>query len=637
MSHELLLVVGPADADARARRRRVVEHAAGQVPGSGSWTVVESSTATLGIVTTDPPGGSSVSVETTRAGTVAVLGVSRRALDAVARDPLQGAELGSEAGHVSLVLGADGSVQVGTDGTGFLPCYWTERDDELLLATHLASLVSLGAPPDPDEQGVLEYLVMLHPLRERTTLRDVQMLPAGGRLVRLPGRAATLSTRRLFTPSGDSMSDDLAVRTFRQIWGETISDISRGAAGERVVLGLSGGLDSRAVAVEAVRHGFRPLTYTYGSRSTREGEVASAVAEALELEHLLIPVTRDRMLPDPVSMAGVLDGAHSPGEMYELWFADRLRSFADVVVNGLAGGPLWGDDKALGLRTTEAVLAAQVARYGPDVAAVRSLLAPQLADSVAERIRMSLADSMAEWDMTARPDMPIFWKVHNRQFRWGNMLTNGLRRAGIRTEAPFLDARFLTFAARLTPEQRRNGRLYLRVQREVFGPTAQVPRSDDGNAPRHLDHVYWSGDSSYARQLAALTARHPVSGVRRGMRQAVRVGGSWVRGHTGLAWVGDSEEARRSVFASDLWVRTQRQYRERLARFLEAAPVPDLLSAAAVERSIDALRTGGAVADPLMLAKAATAQVWLADYTRRAELRRAASHLQGERAEPVVT
>lgn len=623
MSHEILLVTGSPAQDARARRRVLVEHAAAQVPGTRSWSLAETPTATLAVVETDPQGGSVAFVETRPTNTVVILGASQRAIDAIRPRPEDGFEFGSEAGHVSVTLEGD-SVRIITDGTAFVPSYWSECEGEFRFSTHLSSLVSLGVAPEPDQQGVLEYLVMLHPLRERTILNGVQMLPAGGQLLVKQGRPVALVTRRLFVPASEAMSDGDAVRTFRGVWAEVVAGIGGAAATESAALGLSGGLDSRAIAVEAVRQGFRPVAYTYGTRATREGAVAAAVAETLQLEHLLIPVTRERMLPNATSIARLLDGAHSPGEMYELWFADRLRPFADVVVNGLAGGPLWGDDKALGIQTTEGVLSAQTARYESDLAVVRQVLTPELRDGVGEIIRSTLASSMDEWDMTARSDMPIFWKVHNRQFRWGNMLTNGLRRVGIRTEAPFLDSRFLSFAARLTPEQRRNGTLYLRVQREVFGATAHIPRSDDGNSPLHLSHVYWSGDSSYLRQLCALTVRHPVSGIRRGLRRTHNISGAWVRAHTPFASAGNTEEARRSVFASDLWLRTQRHYRERLADFMESAPAPSLLSSGAIEHAIGGLRSGQPRIDALSLTRIATAQFWLADYVRRDQIRRSA-------------
>lgn len=620
MTHELLMMAGSRDQDAAARRRTLVAHAAAEVPGARSWSVHEMPTATLAVVITDPSGGSAISLRRTPDRITAVLAGSRQAIDTVGTNP-DGAELGAEAGHLSVVLSMDGSVRIGTDATGFIPAYWSEQNSELLLSTHLASLVSLGAAPTPDAQGVLEYLVMLHPLLDRTTLLDARMLPAGGRLSWQPGQPIEVSVTRLFVPSSDALSDDEALREFRHVWADIIADVAAGAAEERAVLGLSGGLDSRAIAVESVRRGFRPLTYTYGTRSTREGAVASSVADRLELEHLLIPVTRERMLPEPTEMCNLLDGAHSPGEMYELWFADRLRSVADVVVNGLAGGTLWGDDKALGIGTADGILAAQLARYRPEIAVIRRYLEPHLADDLDRLIRSALEESMRDWDMGERADMTTFWRIYNRQFRWGNMLTNGLRRVGIRTEIPFFDSRFLRFAARLTADQRRNGSLYLRVQREVFAQTARIPRSDDGNAPQHLDHVYWSGDTSYAQQFYSLTKNHPISGLRRGARQARRLGEAWIRDHSGLSWVGEAAESRRSVFASEVWLRTQRYYRIQLADFLGSAPPSSGISADAVEQVVDNLRSGVPVTDALALAKLATLQVWLADYRRRDDRR----------------
>lgn len=619
MSHEILLICGREESRVRARRLARIRHAAERVPGMASYEVVDAATAACALVQTDPTGGSfaelirgidstaRISVATTTAG-----------LAAAASEPYKGHLLGAEAGHVNVKILADGNVVVGTDGMAFLPSYWAQYDEELYFSTHLASMVSLGLPADPDERGILEYLVMLHPLEDRTLLGRAQLM-SPGTLIEWHGNGPRrLNSQPLFVPSDHSFTDDEAVGTFASVWQEIIGDVLDRNSSVRLALGLSGGLDSRAIAAMMVKLHERPLSYTYGTAHNREVRVASMVAQRLGLPHLRVPVTDDRMLRNSFAIAQTLDGAHSPAEMYELWFDDLLPLFSDVILNGLAGGPLWGDDKALGLTNTEEVLDRQWARYAATVGFVRPFLEDSIAADAEAEIRGALRSSIERWDFSQRGDVAIFWKLANRQLRWGNMLVNGLRRAGLGIEAPFLDSRFLRFASSLTTDQRRNGSLYLRAHREVLASTANIGRSDDGNSPRHLDHVYWSGDSSLLHQLSVLGLRHPVSAGRRAARQVATIGAATLRRRIGINGPSNIIDERSSAFPAELWLRTRPTYRDRLADSLEAVAPHPLLSESAIDHAAKALRQNQPTAPALILARIATTGLWLADYTTRA-------------------
>lgn len=618
MSHELLVVCGRDTPTERRRRAELVKHSADAVPGAAASRLIEMPHATMALVEANPDGGDFAELVETPREIRLHLATSALGLRAASTSAAESAEAGAEAGHVRVVISKDGDVDVSTDGIGFLPCFWGEYEGRLHLSTHLASLVSLGLPAEVDTSGVLQYLVMFHPLQRRTLLRYASLVPPGGHLTWSHRRGTQLTERPLFVPSEHAMSDDEAVASYRDIWFAVLGDVHERNAGSRIVLGLSGGLDSRAIAAGGAALGVRPLSYTYGDQRNRETAVARTVAERLQLPHLTIPVTDDRLLSGADRITARLDGAHGPAEMYESWFADLLRSFADVVVNGLAGGPLWGDDKAVGLLGPAVVLDRTVGRYAEEIDAVAPFLTVPATEVRAE-LRSDLEASMSGWDLSARSDAVIYWKLANRQLRWGGMLVNALRRDGLRTEAPFLDGRFLRFAARLTPAQRRNGRLYLRAHRAVFPATADIRRSDDGNSPNGLTHVYWSGDTSYASQLASMARDHPMSGARRASRRAMQVGANALHRYGGPAGPAHRLAHSASVFPADLWLRTRPAYAERLAGLLErAVDAHSLLAGEQAASAAAAIRAVGQTASALTLAKVATVGLWLRDYAARA-------------------
>ena len=146
------------------------------------------------------------------------------------------------------------------------PCYWR-------LADRCRASDSPGDPGQPGpsfpsrQTGVSEYLALLHPRGSGPSFRELPRWPPGlghlavdGRRRSSPGRC---SPRQGPQPRGRGrgrLPIALVGRRARRL---------RATAGARVVQGLSGGLDSRAIAT-AAEQGLRPLAYTYGTRGNRE-------------------------------------------------------------------------------------------------------------------------------------------------------------------------------------------------------------------------------------------------------------------------------------------------------------------------------------------------------------------------------
>lgn len=621
MSYEILVLTGPPGEQRAAVRRALVAHAASRVPGGTDHEIRESACAALALVHTEPEGGASARIRCDGEEVVAALAVTTEGLQqAFTTDRPH--ELGAEAGHV-LVRADRERVTMTDDGLGFVPAYWGNAAQGVALSTHLASLVSLGLAAEPDEQGLAEYLVQMHPWGHRTLLCGAALLPPGGELRWSVGGSPQLTARPLYTPSAAAMSDDDAVEEFAELWPQVLQQLRDRGGTSRTALGLSGGLDSRAIAAGCVGIGWHPMTYTYGSVRNTETRTAAQIAQRLQLPQVVVPVTDSDLLRGLPWVLDAMDGAHTPGEMYESWFDDQLRSFADVIVNGMIAGPMWGDDRTMGMSDSATVAKELRSRFSGAVAAATPFVRTDAVPDLAEVIRSGIDTALQGWEFDERSDMVMFWKHANKMLRWGSMLTNSLRRGGLRLEAPFLDRRFVAFSARLTPAQRLNGHLYLRVHREVFRSTADIGRSDDGNSPRALNHVYWSGERTIGTQMLGLTRHHPLAGLRRGSKRLAVLGADQLRRRTSVSAPADWLEQRRNVFPADVWMRHNRTYAHRLADLLESGlGAGSVLDDEAMIHAAAQLRAGTADFSALALARVGAAGNWLNDYRHRAQARR---------------
>lgn len=617
MSYELLAIARtrPGNAEQMVAQLR---HAAARVPGATGCEVESCGPGAVALVASNPAGGSQGELRGAAGLVSAVVATNAQGLSIGGGSIEIARSAGAEAGHVRVEVEHQGLVRVSGDGIGAVPVYWFADEDGLYVSTHLASLVSLGVPPALDEAAALEYTVLLHPLGDRTIVDSVRVLPPGGLLEWSPQAESRVEARPIFTPDDGAMNDADAIERFRSVWATVIGEMFERNSERRVAVGVSGGLDSRAVAAGAALIGARPLTFAYGAEHAIESRVAAEVAATLGFDHLRLPVVNARLMPEAPSILARLDGVHSPAEMYELWFGRTLSTVADVLVNGAGGGPLWGDEKSMGLRDPAAITKATMRRYSGDITAAQQFLRPEVRAGLRDVLTDGVASTLSTWAAWDRADLSVFWRIANRQVRWGNALVTAVRRDGMISETPFLDSRFLRFCAALTAEQRLNGHLHLMVQRQLFGKTAGIIRGDDGNSPEALSHVYWSSDRRYVAQLAELTVRHPIAGLRRAGRRAGAVGARRLDRRQPANAASKWWYERTDVFPLDLWARTRTVFADRLATLAESSSaLPGLVSEDALATACSALRAGRG-SPVAALARVATLGHWLDDFQTRA-------------------
>ena len=601
MSYELLLVAGPAHPDAARRREMAVARAADLLPGARAARRYSTEVAEVALVECDPAGGGTPLFQVDDP-TRGVFGVMAHPLDRIDTATLH--TYGAERAAVVVTVDDD-VVSLHNDGTGFIGAFYEQAGESLYVSTAMSGIFALGRPLSWDEDAVVEYLAMLHPLGDRTLARGICLLPPG---TSAEWRAGILnaSARSLLEPAATPTprSTEVAVEEFRAIWPQVMADVVNRTPGSLGV-GLSGGLDSRSIATELASND-RVTGFTFGSSRQHEVRSAELVARRLGMRHELWPVTPAHHLRGAVETIQRLDGTHSYAELYESWFGPELHSRFSAVVSGLGGDCLWGSDRAFAAGGPREVAVKIAHRYKPALSSGLRFLRGDLAERASERVAEAIWSTVAPIDR-GRPDTSTYWNLGQRQRRWGYALASSVRRLGLTLEAPFLDRRILEFAQAMTPGQRAQGRLHALIQNQVFWRTADVPRGNDGNAPSVLSTLYLTDTESLFRQEAELAARHPAAASRRLLRFSSQRAANQLAKRTGITSPADRVAERRAVFRSAQWLRDQGTYRERTRELIEVATgaTPDFIRSATLRAALDHDK-----AEPHALARAISLCLW---------------------------
>lgn len=616
MSFELVLLCTSADAT-EADRKNQIGRAIAAIPEVSDVSTVCRGQVIVALARRGSGhGGSPIWVTHLAEDTLAGFALNDTAKTRVVADRGRNlAKSGCEGAAILVRISPDGhSVTMENDGLAFIPLFYAyDGAAGLTASTSLHALVASGVPTQWDLAGVIQYLACLHPLGHRTLLQAAQVLPPGAILKWRRGKIELSSAPLLNppdVPESSTQSIGELVEEFGGIWRRVISRMARRCSG-RVIQGLSGGLDSRGILVGLSDIGVRPLSFTYGSRNGDEVEIASRVADVLEVPHLRLSVYQANVLAGFEEAINALDGTHSLMELYEHFFGKELSSIGDTFVSGESGDVFWGSDRANGVSDVPALRQMLMRRYTPDLAALSSFLVPDLRRKAMNILGQGIEESCAFLRGQSRLDISTFWNLRNRQTRWGFALNNVIRRLGLQYEDPFFDSELIAFMRRVPPHLRLHGRLYLEVHRRVFARTSHIARSAGAPAPAlPQDFLYLTHARSSLSQVLELLRRYPLAGMYRVRHFAGRRGLLALAAR--LCHRHDIQATHRFVSPLEVLVQNNPTCRKRFVDLLEEATsyAPEFVDRQALLTAQSAVKKGTATSDPLLLGRIVSICFW---------------------------
>lgn len=618
MSFELIVI---ASNDLPGQyREQIIRRAASFINPAATLESLSRGAITTSIMESEPRGGGVPFFHLSDdKDTLVGLSLNSKALEFIFRSKQQKlASLGADNALIVVRIKPTADLlTIENDGVGLINAFYAE-DSKLgfILSTSLHVLLALGHNPIWDRQGVIEYLACLHPLGDRTVIEGIRLLPAGALLSwGKSSKHLEVSSTPLLSPRGNnrhgSRSEEDLIAEFRQIWQSNMIRLADRTTG-RLIMGLSGGLDSRSIANGLSEIGVRPLSFTYGSYTQKEVRTASRVADVLEIPHLVIPVHDSNKLAGLDRGIEMLDGAMSPVELYENWFIDELQSIGDTFVTGDSGDVFWGSDGANGLSDHLLLRQALLDRYAGNLKTLIPFLIQEWRESAMESLSASIDETCIEYAGIDRPDIATFWNLNNRQRRWGFSFVSAIRRMGLQYENPYFDAEFIKFAITLPPSRRLHGRLYLAIHREIFSKTAHIARSSGGAAPKlYRDYLYFTQVRSQRAQLLDLLRAHPRAGLHR-IKEMVEIKIKGCARKTGQTAFADRIDQKHNVFLEQQWTLNNAAFRGRLFALLEdaASNAPYFIDGERLRMVSLQLKNGSMPINTLLLGRVASICLW---------------------------
>jgi hypothetical protein len=399
----------------------------------------------------------------------------------------------------------DGScLMVRNDRYGFYPAYYFTDSYEIAISTSICRLLESGACRDLDSKGLAAFLRFGSFIGEDTPFQAIRALPPNATLEWRDGRLKL--SGQITIPKTQTPSRNDAIDAYIALFCASVA--RRLPNKPKVVAPLSGGRDSRHIALELCRQGVRPdfcLTADFypGLVVGNEIQAASLLCQSLGLKHVVIAQTRPRINAEMRKnlitgfTAGICD--HS----WVLAIRDYLEPEPCAIYDGI-GGDVLSESRSLSKKRLEWCDKGNYEELGKDLLngiddrTFNRLLSREMAgqlswDAAFERFR-------EEFLRHANAPNPIgsfhFW---NRTRRHIALSPYALLGAIHDVYSPYLDNDLFDFLASLPASMLVDSAFHTEAIHRAFPAASHIPwgGSEKGGKPYHRRYRDFARDTLF--------------------------------------------------------------------------------------------------------------------------------------------
>ncbi len=229
---------------------------------------------------------------------------------------------------------------IATDRMGHRHLYYADLGELFLFATELQAF--LACPEFTrglDKHTIEDFFNVGYPFGDRTIFEKAKFLRGGHRIEYQQGETRLSKWWDFNFDIESTASVPELIERAEAAYAGVIQ--KRTAGYEHVLLPLSGGLDSRLIAGQAVKAGIRPIFVTHGIPGCLDLSIAQKMAATLNFEHRFIEIQPGWVLDYMDDFARYAEGMVdlSPAILLGIGAQYNLPQQSTCLLNGIFGGP----------------------------------------------------------------------------------------------------------------------------------------------------------------------------------------------------------------------------------------------------------------------------------------------------------
>lgn len=406
-------------------------------------------------------------------------------------------------GTWNLVLHDRGVTYLITDRIGSRLLFIASDGDQVVFSSEAKGVIAgRTVPSKAGGSGLLQLIAGAAPFGSATWLEGIEVVEPGT-ILRLSkdGRSVRRYWQFHFRESGPQMPEREYADGFAHRLAQATERCMKGAGEVPVGITLSGGLDSRSIALSLDPRHLPIPSLTYGDPESADVVFAAQLAKVVGFDHHYVEDERPKLIADSNRRLDEIFGKPEGAErgLYGaqidrvIWRGEGMGPFGGmssmiwhplyqrhmrVFLNGACGDALTGSHLSPKLLAAPSRDAMRAALFRSSVWQPRSTVERVLRRSFVDRYWDSLEAKFAETFANVDADEPMavwsVWDMENRQRR-GAFATFTIERYFCTCRAPYLDYDLADFLASVPPMWRFQQRVYKKMIVEHFPHAAHVP------------------------------------------------------------------------------------------------------------------------------------------------------------------
>lgn len=354
---------------------------------------------------------------------------------------------------------------VNNDRYGFYPIYYTYEKDSIILSPSIPVILRECSVVEIDFAALSVFLRLGFYVGNDTPFLNIKAIPPNCEMT-WPGIEPNVAKGHGPISSNQIMlSQNEAVEMYCSLFQKSIE--RRAPQSEDYSMPLSGGRDSRHIALELCKQGYKPRAFVTSElyedySDTEDPKIAGILAKELDVDHVI--VKQERKLVDAEYRKNFLTGLCADEHAWYLQVSDALASLTKITYDGIAGGMLSKGVGSFPSETTvnifssgnKSAIARHIVMAGDirsrfNEVASRALFKKRIFDKITVDVAVERVIKEVEPHLEAvnPPRSFYFW---NRTRREVALCPFNLLPQDMVVHTPYLDCNLFDFLSRLPPQ-----------------------------------------------------------------------------------------------------------------------------------------------------------------------------------------
>lgn len=397
------------------------------------------------------------------------------------------------------------------DRYGLRPLYYTINNGKLLFASEIKAILQDETfKKELNDETIADFFAFGEIFGNKTFFKGIEVIPPAS-IFTYDGRNVSIEQfwdfnyEPDYTLSEDEIADQL-VETFRKAVEIRMKD------NLRYGIALSGGLDSRSVVGAIDKERKKDMvTITFGIAGCDEANIAEVVSNVAGTKHIFIPIDPDEVLtPYPEKVVYLTEGAIPIHVSHQLFVYEKLRSYVDVVFDGLALDLLLGGSylkkQVFEVKNDAELLEILNTKRAFSNDMMRKLFVDSYFSKIKDAPFRSIKSTLGK-ELVHPCNKYDYIMLQNHVRRWTFCAGNSIILNTAEQIPPTYDNNFIDIILRIPPELRFRHRIYRKFLKKLAPELARIPynktmiRADAPAILWRLASLYQAAKGIFKREI----------------------------------------------------------------------------------------------------------------------------------------